>query len=98
MCDCSARRHSCKGATGHRTHAQSVEIKTMIKQISPAVELSPDLANLAYEMGLNPSKFCENALKQAIGRLQGLNQNGQMMDGASFTPSFRPPICSILLK
>jgi len=35
--------------------------------------LSPEWANLAYEMGLNVSKTCENALKEAIRRLQGAN-------------------------
>lgn len=38
-----------------------------------AIELSPELVNMAYEMGLNVSKTCENALKEAINRLQGLN-------------------------
>jgi hypothetical protein len=29
----------------------------MITAISPTIELSPELTNLAYEMGLNPSKI-----------------------------------------
>ncbi len=37
------------------------------------IELDPELVNLAYEMGLNVSKTCENALKEAIRRLQGSN-------------------------
>jgi exonuclease VII small subunit len=41
-------------------------------QIS-AIELNPELVNVAYEMGLNVQKTCENALKEAIRRLQGLN-------------------------
>jgi hypothetical protein len=45
----------------------------MISQVNSTVELNPELANLAYEMGLNLSKICENALKTAIDRLQGLN-------------------------
>jgi post-segregation antitoxin (ccd killing protein) len=36
-----------------------------------AIELNHELANLAYEMGLNVSKMCENALKEAIRRLHG---------------------------
>ena len=30
----------------------------MITQISSTIELNPELTNLAYEMGLNPSKIC----------------------------------------
>ena len=41
----------------------------MITQISSTIELNPELANLAYEIGLNRSKICENALKLAISRL-----------------------------
>ena len=41
--------------------------------MSTTIELNPELANLAYEMGLNISKTCENALKEAIWRLQGSN-------------------------
>jgi post-segregation antitoxin (ccd killing protein) len=37
------------------------------------VYLNEDLANLGKEMGLNLSKVCENALKTAINKLQGLN-------------------------
>jgi len=41
-------------------------------QIS-TIELNPELVNMAYEMGLNIQKTCENSLKEAIRRLQGLN-------------------------
>ncbi len=44
----------------------------MTTQIS-AIELNPELVNVAYEIGLNIQKTCENALKEAISRLQGLN-------------------------
>ncbi len=37
------------------------------------IELNPELVNMAYEMGLNVSKTCEIALKEAIRRLKGLN-------------------------
>ena len=37
------------------------------------VYLNAELASLAREMGLTLSKTCENALKQAINRLQGFN-------------------------
>lgn len=40
----------------------------------PNNRISPELMNLAYEMGLNPSRICENALKLAINRLRGWNQ------------------------
>ena len=64
-----------------------MEVSKIITQVSTAIELNPELANLAYEMGLNASKICENALKQAIGRLQGLNQNIRMVDEAGFEPA-----------
>ena len=35
------------------------------------IELNSELANLAYEMCLNVSKMCENAIKEAIRRLKG---------------------------
>jgi exonuclease VII small subunit len=44
----------------------------VIAQIN-AIELSPELVNMAYEMGLNVQKTCENALNDAIRRLQGFN-------------------------
>ena len=44
----------------------------MTTQIS-TIELNPELVNMAYEMGLNIQKTCENGLKEAIRRLQGLN-------------------------
>jgi hypothetical protein len=59
----------------------------MIAQVSSTIELNPELASLAYEMGLNPSKICENALKIAINRLQGLSLSGKVVDGAGFEPA-----------
>jgi len=44
----------------------------MTTQIS-AIELNPELVNMANEIGLNIPKTCENALKEAIRRLQGFN-------------------------
>jgi hypothetical protein len=41
-------------------------------QIS-TIELNPELVNMAYEMGLNVKKTCENGLKEAIKRLHGFN-------------------------
>jgi hypothetical protein len=35
------------------------------------IELNPELVNMAYEMGLNIQKICENGSKEAIRRLQG---------------------------
>jgi hypothetical protein len=58
----------------------------MITQVSSTIELNPELANLAYEMGLNASKICENALKSAISRLQGVNMNKFLVDEPGFEP------------
>ncbi len=59
----------------------------MITQISSTVELEPELTNLAYEIGLNPSKICENALKLAISRLQGNGNKILLVDEAGFEPA-----------
>ena len=59
----------------------------MITQVSSTIELNPELANLAYEMRLNVSKICENALKLAINRLQGVNMNKSLVDWAGFEPA-----------
>jgi hypothetical protein len=59
----------------------------MVSEINSTIELSPELTNLATDIGLNVQKICENALKLAIGRLQGLNQNGKMVDEAGFEPA-----------
>jgi hypothetical protein len=67
-------------------HVQNVETSKVITQISSTIELNPELANLAYEMGLNASKICENALKLAISRLQGINTNNRLVDGPGFEP------------
>ena len=58
----------------------------MITQVSSTIELNPELANLAFEIGLNPSKICENAIKLAIRRLQGLNVEKLMVDEPGFAP------------
>jgi exonuclease VII small subunit len=47
-----------------------LEVKTVTTQIS-IIELNPELTNLAYEMGLNVAKTCENTLKEAIRLLKG---------------------------
>ena len=44
----------------------------MTTQIS-TIEQNPELVNLAYELGSNFLRTCENALKEAIRRLQGSN-------------------------
>jgi hypothetical protein len=59
----------------------------MITQISPTVELKPELTNLAFKLGLNPSKICENALKLAINRLKGLSMSDKMLDEPGFEPA-----------
>jgi hypothetical protein len=50
-----------------------VEEYAVDTQSNATITLNAELANLGYEMGLNLSKICENALKTAINRLQGLN-------------------------
>jgi hypothetical protein len=47
-----------------------MEVCTVTTQIS-AIELNPELVNMAYEIGLNDQNTCENGLKEAIRRLQG---------------------------
>jgi hypothetical protein len=59
----------------------------MITQISSTIELNPELANLAMEIGLNVQKICENALKSAIAKLQGSNVKSLMVDEAGFEPA-----------
>jgi hypothetical protein len=59
----------------------------MITQINPTIELNAELLNLAQEIGLNPSKICENALKLAIRRLKGLNVENLMVDETGFEPA-----------
>ena len=44
----------------------------MNAKINTTIYLNPELVNSAKEMGLNISKTCENALKTAISRLQGI--------------------------
>ena len=56
----------------------------MMTQINTTVDLNAELANLAYEMGLNASKIFENVLKLTINRLKGRNQ---LVDGAGFEPA-----------
>jgi hypothetical protein len=58
----------------------------MVAEINTIIEINPELANLECEIGLNPSKICENAIKLAIRRLQGLNVEKLMVDGPGFEP------------
>ncbi len=58
----------------------------MITQVNTTIELKPELVNLACEIGLNPSKICENALKSAIRCLQGVNLNKCLVDEPGFEP------------
>ena len=70
----------------------------VVTKSNVTIYLNAELANLAREMGLNLSKTCENALKLAINRLQGINLetnsnqqcfNGKIdvVDGAGFEPA-----------
>jgi len=60
-----------------------MEVNTVTTEIiNTTIELNPELANLAYEMGLNVSKTCENALKEAIRRLRGLDSENTSVRNA----------------
>jgi hypothetical protein len=71
------------GASGQRTRYKRGGQK-MVAEINTIIELNPELANLAYEIGLNASKICENALKLAISRLQGVNMDKCLVDEPGF--------------
>ena len=58
----------------------------MVESLNTTIELSPELTNPATEIGLNVQNICENALKLAIRRLQGLNVQKQMVDEPGFEP------------
>ena len=57
--------------------------------------LDPEVVRKAKELGLNLSKVCENALKEAIRRLEGSDlqtssfskRNCVVVDGAGFEPA-----------
>ena len=70
----------------------------MTAKTSTTIYLNAELINIAKESGLNISKTCENALKLAINRLQGLNSkttdappqfgaNFMLVDRAGFEPA-----------
>lgn len=63
-----------------------IEVCTVTTQIS-TIELNPELVNMAHEMGLNVQKTCENALKESIRRLQGLNLDFTSVRNAVDAPS-----------
>ena len=59
----------------------------MTAKTSTTIYLNAELINLAKDSGLNISKTCENALKMAISRLQGINaetKNASPQFGANF--------------
>ena len=64
-----------------------MEVCTVTTQIS-TIELNPELVNMAYEMGLNVSKTCENALKEAIKRLQGFIPENNSVRNAGYSLFF----------
>jgi post-segregation antitoxin (ccd killing protein) len=75
-----------------------VEEYVVVARSNVTICLNSELANLAHEMGLNIPKTCENALKQAINRLQGINQEindeqqrsshrNDLVDGTGFEPA-----------
>jgi intergrase/recombinase len=65
----------------------NVENSKMLTQENTTIELNPQLTNLATEIGLNVQRICENALKSAINRLQGVNMNKCLVDEAGFEPA-----------
>ena len=56
----------------------------MTTQIN-AIELNPELVNIAYEMGLTVQNTCENSLKEAIRRLHGFNPENTSVRNAETT-------------
>jgi len=84
------------GATGKHMWVH-VEEYVVVTKSNVTIYLNAELAYLAREMRLNLSKTCENALKQAINRLQGnySENNGtqqsfstkiELVDEAGFEP------------
>jgi hypothetical protein len=63
----------------------------MVSEINSTIELSPELTNLAYELGLNAPKICEGVLKLASNRLQGLDFKLQRWTRPDLKP--RHPRC-----
>lgn len=70
----------------------------VVTKINTTVYVNPELTKLARAMGLNISKTCENALKQAINRLQGhysetnseqqrFGNKNDVVDWAGFEPA-----------
>ena len=55
----------------------------VVTKSNVTIYLNSELANLAREMGLNISKTCENALKQAINRLYGINNQNNDIEQLS---------------
>jgi len=73
----------------------------MTKKTYATIYMDEDVIRKAKEIGLNISKTCKNALKEAIRRLKGSNPNincgnsrfgssEHVVDVASFTYSFKP--------
>jgi post-segregation antitoxin (ccd killing protein) len=50
-----------------------MELTAMTSKTNSTLYLDAEVIDLAHELGLNISKTCEIALKQAIKRLQGIN-------------------------
>ena len=70
----------------------------MTKKTYATIYVDEDVIRKAKEIGLNISKTCENALKEAIRRLKGSNANincgnsrfgssEHVVDGAGFEPA-----------
>ena len=51
----------------------------MASKTNSTLYLDAEVISLAHEMGLNVSKTCEIALKQAINRLKGINSETDNM-------------------
>lgn len=56
-----------------------------------SMRLDPDLVRKAHDLGLNVTKVCENALKEAIRRMEGAGCENATSGGRSERQVVRPP-------
>jgi len=72
----------------------------MRRKVKVTINLEPEVAKKAKELGLNISKICENALKDYIDKVTGFNSNNTtensskntnllVVDGYRFTSWFK---------
>jgi len=73
-------------------------VEEVRRKVKVTINLEPEIAKKAHELGLNISKICENALKEYIEKLTGFklknetknsskNAEDCLVDGEGFEPS-----------